>query len=110
MELLPMVPASCSLDQDGLSAQLERYRAAGAGAQIVEQDSRRLVIRVSDQASTAAIEQLVAVERGCCPFFELDWEPDARVLGVAVSRAEHEPALGAIAAALGLDNHSLAGP
>lgn len=98
-----MVPASCSLDQDGLGSQLERYRVAGNGAQVIERRSRRIVIRISAETPTAVIEELAAIERGCCPFFELDWDAGARRLAVAVSQDEHEPALAAIASALGLD-------
>ena len=98
-----MLPASCSLDQDGLDTQLERYRAAGNGAQVIEQSSRLLVLRVSDETPTAVIDELVTIERGCCPFFELGWDPDGRRLAVSVSWQEHEPALGAIACALGLE-------
>jgi hypothetical protein len=46
------------------------------------------------------VDELVAIERECCPFFTLDWEPDRRRLTVSVSQAEHEPALDAIAFAL----------
>ena len=102
MDLLPMAPASCSLDQDELGTQLARYRAAGDDAQVIHHDSRRLVIGVSDQVSTGSIDELVATERSCCPFFELDWDPEPRRLSIAVTRPEHEPALGAIAHALGL--------
>jgi len=97
-----MAPASCSLDEDGLSTQVSRYRAAGSGAQLIERGTRRLMIRVSEQTSTAVIEELVAVERSCCPFFALRWEPESRLLTVAVTQPEDEPALAAIAHALGL--------
>jgi hypothetical protein len=107
MDSLPVVPASCSLDQAGLSTQLERYRAAGEGAEIIHQEKQRLVIRVSDQAPDVVIEALVAVERSCCPFLELDWQPLRRRLSIAVSRAENEPALEAIAYALGLGDSAL---
>jgi hypothetical protein len=99
-----MVSASCSLDETGLSTQLSRYRAAGEGAEIIEKRARRLVIRVSGQTSDALIEELVAVERSCCPFFDLRWEPGTRDLTVAVARQEDEPALGAIGDALGLSD------
>jgi hypothetical protein len=46
------------------------------------------------------VEQLVAVERECCPFFTIDWEPATRVLSFAVCDSEHEPALDAIEHAL----------
>jgi hypothetical protein len=48
------------------------------------------------------IGELIAVERRCCPFFELDWDPEAHRLTVAVSRDEHQPALAAIAGTLGI--------
>jgi hypothetical protein len=101
MDPLRMVPVSCSLEAPELSAQRERYRLLGAGVRMIERDRRRLVIRPNDEVSDVVIEELVAVERGCCPFFELDWNPGQRRLRVAVSTADHEPALDAIAYALG---------
>jgi hypothetical protein len=50
------------------------------------------------------VDELVAVERRCCPFLDLRWDPNERRLSVAVSRAEHEPALDAITAALALSS------
>jgi hypothetical protein len=97
-----MVPVSCSLEAPGLSAQRERYRVLGEGASVIEWDRRRLVIRLRDEVSDVVIEELIAVERGCCPFFELDWNPGQRHLRVAVSASDHEPALDAIGYALGL--------
>jgi quercetin dioxygenase-like cupin family protein len=102
LDSLPAVPSSCSLDQIGLRALRERYRAAGAGATIVEWSARRIVIRVADEVVDKLVQEAVAVERACCPFFELAWEPGQRRLTVAVLRAEEEPALDAIAHALGL--------
>jgi hypothetical protein len=42
-------------------------------------------------------------ERECCPFFDLGWQPDIRRLTIAVSQAEDEPALDAVAFALALE-------
>jgi hypothetical protein len=102
MSLLPMLPASCSLDEAGLSAQLARYRAVGEGARIIDRDRRRVVLRLSELVPDDLIQELVAVERGCCPFFVLDWRPRERRLLVAVSAIDEEPALEASAYALGL--------
>jgi hypothetical protein len=99
---LRMVPVSCSLDAPGLSGQRERYRLVGQGASVIEWDRRRLVIRVRDEVSDVVVQELLAVERGCCPFFELDWNPGQRHLRIAVSASDHEPALEAIGYALGL--------
>lgn len=102
MQSLPIVPASCSLDELELRAQLGRYREAAAGARVLERDPRHLVIRVSDDVPETVVERLIAVERDCCPFFDLDWQPGARRLRVAVPSGAHEPALDAVAFALGL--------
>ena len=97
-----MAPASCSLDDHELHKQLARYRSVGEGATVIERAPRRIVIAVSDVVPDAVIAELVAVENDCCPFFELDWQPAVRQLMVGVPDGEHEPALEAIAFALGL--------
>jgi hypothetical protein len=102
MDALPMAP-SCALDEGGLRLQLERYRRAGQGARLIERSRRRLVVDFDEHADGKLIEEAVAVERECCPFLALDWEPARRRLTVSVADVEHEPALGAIALALGLD-------
>jgi hypothetical protein len=102
MDLLPMAP-SCALDEAGLLLQLERYRSAGGGARVIERSGRRLVVELDERTDGELVEEAVAVERECCPFFSLDWAPACRRLTVSVSHVEDEPALSAIAFALGLD-------
>jgi hypothetical protein len=94
---------SCALDDAGLRMQYERYRQVGAGARLTDRTRRRLVVRLDERADTKLVDELLDIERACCPFFELGWEPDRRRLTVSVARAEHEPALDAIAFALDLD-------
>jgi hypothetical protein len=100
-QLLPIAP-SCTLDAPGLSAQRERYRAAGAGATVLERGPQALVIELASGVPTELVDELVAVERECCPFFSIDWRPDARRFSIAVERREYAPALDGIAFALGL--------
>jgi hypothetical protein len=101
MEPLPMAP-SCALDEAGLRSQLERYRRAGRGARMVERGPRRLVVDLHERVDAELVQEAVAIERECCPFFSLQWRPGRRRLTVSVSSVEHEPALDAIAFALGL--------
>jgi hypothetical protein len=101
MELLPMAP-SCALDEAGLRLQLERYRRAGRGARLIERTPSRFVVELDEHADGRLVEDAIAVERECCPFFTLAWEPARRRLTASVSRLEHQPALDAIAFALGL--------
>jgi hypothetical protein len=94
------VVPSCSLDEDGARRQLERYRRAGTGARVIERTSRSLAVELDGAVDPALIEQAIATERECCPFFVLSWDPAARLLAISVARPEHEPALHAIAYAL----------
>jgi hypothetical protein len=102
MDPLPMVPASCALNNVQLQEQIARHRAAGQGAVTLERGRRKLVILVSGQVPDEVVEQLVAVERDCCPFFHVDWSASERRLAIAVPDAGDEPALDAIASVLAL--------
>jgi hypothetical protein len=70
---------------------------------VLERRRRCLIVELSESVDPKLVDELLAVERECCPFFELGWEPGARRLTVSVSYPEHEPALDAIAFALGLE-------
>ena len=97
-----MAPPSCSLNEAELRSQLERYRIAGRDATIVERSPRRLVVRIADAVPDSSVHELVRVERECCPFFGLDWQPGRRQLAVSVASESYEPALEAIVSALGM--------
>jgi hypothetical protein len=92
---------ACSLSETDLREQLARYASAGHGAEVLEHDRRRRVVRVSPQVPESLIFRLIEVERGCCPFFDLAWDGTSRRLAIEVPDAEHEPALEAIVSALG---------
>jgi len=98
---LPIVP-SCALDAAGMDRQRERYRAAGAGARVLERSARRLSVQVAPGAAEG-IPELVEIERSCCSFFQIEWAPDERLLSVAVTEGRDEPALDAIVHALGIE-------
>jgi hypothetical protein len=93
---------SCALDEFGLHSQLERYRQTGRNACLIERTPRRLVAELGEDVDAELVAETIAIERECCPFFVLTWEPTQRRLTVAVSQAAHEPALDAIAFALHL--------
>jgi hypothetical protein len=102
MDQLPIAPPPlCTLDATGLREQLARYRAAGSEAEVLEWTPRKRVVRVGSGVPGSVIERLLEVERECCPFLMLAWDPAARRLAISVSDREHEPALDAITYALG---------
>lgn len=102
MDSLPVVPMSCSLDEAGLTQQVQRYRAAGAGATVTERTPNLIEIEVGG-AQDETIAELVAIERECCPFYRLDYDRRTRRLTIAVED-EYRPALEAVAYALGLSD------
>jgi hypothetical protein len=92
---------SCSLDAGGLRNQGERYAAIGRTVVGVERSPRSLVVDLGPSADRALVEETLRIERECCPFFDLDYDPDRRRLSVAVASEEMDAAIDAIAAALG---------
>jgi hypothetical protein len=99
---LAVVPASCSLSRTGIEEQLSRYRELGQDARVLKRERRRLTIRLADGIADSLVEEIVEIERGCCPFFALTWDPSIRSLTVSIDTAEHEPALQEIGHALGI--------
>ncbi len=97
----PAPPASCALDEPALRSQFERYRRVGRNARLLQRTPRLLVAGLDRDVDAELVATTMAIERECCPFFALAWEPDRRRLTVSVSEAAHEPALDAIAFALG---------
>jgi hypothetical protein len=102
--------ASCALDDAGLRSQLERYRQAGRHARLAERSPRGLVVDLDRRVDRALVQETIAIEQQCCPWLSLRWQPDRRRLTVSVSEARHEPALDAIAFALGLETSAQAPP
>lgn len=95
-----MASGSCTLSDAELRAQLERYRRVGTEGEGRWISATSVELVVGAAVPDALVEQAVATERSCCPFFELHWEPSRRRLVVAVSRAEDVPALEMIARSL----------
>ena len=70
---------------------------------MIERTPRRIVVELDRRVEETLVEQTLAIERECCPFYELGWEPERRRLSIAVAHAEHAPALEAVAFSLGID-------
>jgi hypothetical protein len=95
-----MTAVGCSLNADELTAQLERYRAIGRLAAAVEREPGRVVVRFAGDPPSALIERTLEVERGCCPFFEIDYDPVIRRLAISADDPDRYPGVDAIAHAL----------
>jgi hypothetical protein len=91
---------ACRLDEDGLRAQLERYHQLGGHVEAIDREPGRLVARLDATVDRGALERALEVERACCPFIGVDYDPQARRLMLTVQEAAQHPALDALYEAL----------
>jgi hypothetical protein len=96
---LTMVEA-CELDADGMRAQGDRYRELSRAVAEMTRSPRSLVARFSEEVDQALLAETIAIERGCCSFFAIDYHPGARALSIGVAEDRLAPALDGIEAAL----------
>ncbi|MDQ6914486.1 MAG: hypothetical protein M3155_01585 [Actinomycetota bacterium] len=97
---LPVI-ADCRLDLPGLRAQRERYRQLGDHVAGIDRGPRSFTVRFDPAVDRELVEDVVAVERGCCPFFKLGFDAGRRRLTVSVDDPRQAPALEALLFALG---------
>jgi hypothetical protein len=92
--------ASCSLSGDGMVRQGDRYARLAGSVERAERTPRRLVVEFAPGYDRALLDEAVAVERECCPFFEITVGDDS--LTVAVTRDDDAPMLDPLGEALGV--------
>jgi hypothetical protein len=95
--------AECRLDLEGLRRQRDRYRELGGQAAAITRGPESLTVRFGPALDRDLLDETIAVESECCPFFTFDLSPEQRVVTIGVSRPEQRPALDALAYALGDD-------
>jgi hypothetical protein len=88
---------ACRLDEQGLAAQRARYRRLAPSVADIQRGADRLTVVFAADLERGLLDELLAVERECCPFFELDFDAESRRLAVGVSDARFRDALDAIA-------------
>jgi hypothetical protein len=98
-EGLPVVEA-CELDAEGVRAQGDRYRELSRRSVAVDRSPMALSVRFSDEVDQALLSETVAIERGCCSFLSIDYNPDALMLSIGVDEDRLAPALDGIESAL----------
>lgn len=91
---------SCSISGAELERQLERHARLGRQATRLERREESFVLEFGADLDRELLEETLAVERECCPFFSFGFLEEERTLTVAVKRGEHAPALEALAEAL----------
>jgi hypothetical protein len=99
MTQLPMVQ-DCALDERQLADQVQRYRTLAQHVTEIERSAGRLEVQLGPTAPLELIAQTIAVERGCCPFYELDYDAASCRLTITVSDTALGERLDPLAAAL----------
>jgi hypothetical protein len=97
MVLAMQIPPSCRLDAAGMREQRARYANLAGSVTSYRRKADVLEIEFDDGLQIDMLEQLIAVERECCPFFRLSFDREGKRLRVTVDDPEMLPALEAIA-------------
>jgi hypothetical protein len=92
---------SCALDDAGRREQHARYMRLGANVAHLERLADAILIDFDQRLDRETLEQALAIERRCCPFFVFDLDEWRRRLRVTVGEREQLPALEALASLFG---------
>lgn len=92
---------SCALDDAGRREQSARYARLAATVACLDRAPEEIVIEFGEDLDRETLEQTLAIERKCCPFFLFEYDEATRRLLISVREPEQLPALRAIADAFG---------
>ena len=90
---------SCALDDAGRREQSARYQRIAVAVRGLERRPEAIVVEFDARLDRQILEQALAVERECCPFFVFEHDEPGRRLRITVREAAQLPALEALAAA-----------
>ena len=99
-ETVAQIP-SCALDEAGVREQRARYASLAPSVTRLEREPEAVLVEFEEGFDRERLDQALAVERACCPFFEFEFDESERRLRTTVRDAEQLPALDALAHALG---------
>jgi hypothetical protein len=91
---------SCALDEAGLANQRARYARLAPTVSRIEREAEAVLIEFREEFDVQILEETLAVERLCCPFFLFEFDDSQRRLRATVREPEQLPALDVIAQAL----------
>jgi hypothetical protein len=92
---------TCALDEAGMSEQRARYARLATSVTRLQREPEAMLIEFDQEFDRQALDEALAVERECCPFFQFAFDEQRRRLRVAVAATEQLPALDAMADAFG---------
>lgn len=91
---------SCAATPEELVQQRERQARLAPGVLDIERAESAVVISFAGDFDRAALDEMIEVERRCCPFFLFDLDESELRLTMTVREPDQRPALEAIASAL----------
>ena len=91
---------ACRLDKAGLRDQLDRYRQLSGRVEAVEREPGCVVVRFAPDLERDRLDAALAVERVCCPFIGIDYDPSERCLTLRVDDVFQDASLDDLADAL----------
>src|SRR3954452_16458471 len=92
---------SCALTEDGVREQRARYGRLARNTSRVRREPDAVIVEFDSAFDRDVLDQVLAVERQCCPFIRFAFDDAPRRLRVTVADREQLPALDAIAHAMG---------
>jgi hypothetical protein len=91
--------SSCSLDASGRAEQIARYAALAPSVRSAVRESLSLEVEFEPGFDRAVLDELVAVERECCPFLTI--ETGETLLRISVQEHADTPMLDVFTEVLG---------
>src|SRR5947209_4295158 len=92
--------ASCALHKAGINEQRARYARLAPSVTRVQREPEAVSIEFDHDFDSQTLDEALAVERECCPFFRFTFDERQRRLRATVTQTDRLPALGAMAHAL----------
>ena len=107
--LIAAIP-SCALDEAGRLEQYARYKRLAEAVNQVERRLETVVVEFGERLDRDLLEQTLAIERQCCPFFIFEFEEGEHRLAISVRQPDQRSALDAMAAAFAPVQQTSNGP
>lgn len=77
-------------------AQRDRYARLARGVRRIEREPEAVIVEFHRTFDRQLLEETLAVERDCCPFFLFDFDERSRRLRTSVRERDRLPALDAM--------------
>jgi hypothetical protein len=97
---LPLAIPECRLDAVALGPQIARYRRLASHVTRIERTVGEVSVQFDEHVPAGLLGHTVAVERECCTFVGIDYEPQSRTLRFTVANIAQDPRLDSLAALL----------